>query len=284
MNAGGARMMTMTFPSQDTNRRGFGRRGGGDEDPEEAVKKAMKNLNDTWDRVALYSRIDSAYHASPNPTRMPEYVPEMEALMPAYRGELTLMIRVNTEKDILAALDWVKERGLTNVVFSGVAEGWRVADKIAEAGIPCLVGPVLDTPSRESDRYDKAYANAGLLHDAGVKVALRTGEAENVRNLPYNAGFAATYGLGREEALHAVTMAPAEILGISDEYGSIEPGKKANLFIANGDPFEPSTQVLQVFIDGFKVPMDSRQIRLYREFLNRDEGRVQPVEVVPTGN
>jgi len=140
---------------------------------------------------------------------------------------------------------------------------------------------VLATPTRSSDRYDRAYANAGLMHDAGVKVAIRSGESENVRNLAFNAGFAATYGMGREEALRAVTQTPAEIFGVSDDYGSIEVGKKANLLIADGDPFETSTNILGVFIDGFNVPMTSRQIELYHEFLNRDEGRLQPVEIVP---
>jgi len=102
-----------------------------------------------------------------------------------------------------------------------------------------------------------------------------------VRNLPFNAGFAAAYGLGKEDALRAVTLAPAEMLGIADDYGSIEVGKKANLFISDGDPFETATNILAVFIDGFNVPMENRHIDLYREFLNRDEGRLQPVEVLP---
>ena len=152
--------------------------------------------------------------------------------------------------------------GLEQVVLSGVAEGWRVADKIAEAGIPCLVGPMLSNPTRQSDRYDKAYANIGLMHKAGVKVAIRTGDSENVRNLPYNAGFAAAYGLGKEEALRAVTITPAEIFGVSDEIGSLEVGKKATLFVADGDPFETKTDIHHVFIDGYMVPMESRHTRL----------------------
>ncbi len=281
MHAGGVRMMTLQFPA--SGRRGFFDRRS-DEDIKKAAEKALKKLNEVWDRAVLYARIDSAYHAAPNPDHKPEYVPEMHALLPVVRGEMPLMIKVQREKDIRAALDWVKERGLTNVVFSGVAEGWRVADEIAEAGIPCLVGPVLSTPTREYDRYDKAYANAGLMRQAGVKVALRSGESENVRNLPFHAGFAAAYGMGREEALRAVTIAPAEIFGIADDYGSLEPGKKANLFIADGDPFETATQIRQVFIDGFKIPMTNRQIELYKEFLHRDEGRLTPVKVVPPSN
>ncbi len=281
MHAGGVRMMVLQFPA--AGRRGFFDQRS-EEDINKAAEKALKQLNETWDAAVLYARIDSAYKAHPEPGRRPEYVPEMAALMPVVRGEMPLMIRVDREKDIRQALEWVKQRGLTNVVFSGVAEGWRVADKIAEAGIPCLVGPVLSTPTRESDRYDKAYANAGLMQQAGVKVAIRSGESENVRNLPYNAGFAAAYGMGREEALRAVTINAAEIFGVADDYGSLEPGKKANLLVADGDPFETKTQVHHVFIDGFLIPMDNRQIRLYKEFLDRDNGRLRPVQVVPPSN
>ena len=76
-------------------------------------------------------------------------------------------------------------------------------------------------------------------------------------------------------------MGPAEIFGIADDYGSIEAGKKANLMITDGDPFEPATRVVGLFIDGFNVPIDSQHIRLYEEFLNRDEGRLRPVEIAP---
>jgi imidazolonepropionase-like amidohydrolase len=110
------------------------------------------------------------------------------------------------------------------------------------------------------------------MQKAGVKVAIRTSEAENVRNLPYNAGFAAAYGMGREEALKAITIIPAEIFGVADKLGSIEEGKTANLFIADGDIFETKTKVEQVFINGWKIPMESRQTQLYQEFLNRSPG------------
>jgi imidazolonepropionase-like amidohydrolase len=153
-----------------------------------------------------------------------------------------------------------------------VSEGWRVADSIALAGVPVITGPILSVPTRDSDPYDIAYKNAGLMQKAGVKVAIRTNESENARNLPFNAGFAATYGMGTEEALKAVTIVPAEIMGIADQVGSIEPGKRANLFISDGDPFEPSTQIKHLFIDGWNVPLESRQTLLYDEFLQRAPG------------
>lgn len=280
MHVGGARFAVLQYPN--TGRRGwFDTRT--DEEIDKQVRKNFEKLNETFDRARLYARIDSAYHAAPGQTRRPEYVPEMAALVPVVRGEMPLLIKVDAAKDILSALEWVAARGLRNVLLSGVAEGWRVADKIAAAGLPCLVGPVLSVPTRSSDRYDRAYANAGLLREAGVTVALRTGETENVRNLPYHAGFAAAYGLGREAALEAVTIAPARLFGVADRIGSLEVGKQANLFVADGDPFETKTTVHHLFIEGFRIPLESRHTRLYQEFLQRNPGAVEHPEPTPAG-
>lgn len=279
----GSKMVIVQFPQEPSGDRPWWAQNGPDR-RQERYRDALAKLDEVFDRAVLYDRIMTEYATDPSGKQQPVYAPEMDALRPVLSGEVALMVKVDAADDILKAIDWVQERALPNVVFSGVNEGWRVADKLAEAGISALVGPVLATPTRSSDRYDRAYANAGLMADAGVKVAIRSGESENVRNLPFNAGFAATYGLGKEAALRAVTLAPAEMFGIADDYGSIEVGKKANLFVSDGDPFETSTNILALFIDGFNVPIESRHIELYEEFLNRDEGRLQPVEILPADN
>lgn len=270
MHLGGVELTKLDFPST-------GRQGPSDDRSPETIKKetekALKKLNDVWDRAELYAEIDSAVAEQPEERRQPKYVPAMDALIPVIRGEQALLIEASTASDISAALDWAEKRNvLEQVVLSGVNEGWRVADEIADADVPVLVGPVMQPPSRESDRYDKSYRNPALLHEAGVKVALRTNNAENVRNLPFHAGFAASHGLGRTEALRAVTVTPAEVFEVDDQVGSIEVGKRANLFVANGDPFQPKTDVTHLFIDGYKVPLESRHSKLYEEFLNRNPG------------
>jgi imidazolonepropionase-like amidohydrolase len=238
-----------------------------DEDIKKATDKSLQRLNDVWEKAMQYHRLDSATKGKM------QYYPEMQALLPVIRGEMALIIKVDPAKDIQAAIKWVKEKKIKKVMLSGVAEGWRVADEIAKANIPVIAGPVLSLPSREYDRYDKPYANAGLLKKAGVKVAIKTDDENvNYRNLPYHAGFAAAHGMGREEALKAVTIVPAEIFGVDDKFGSIEQGKSATLFICDGDPFETKTQVKHVFIDGWQMPMVSRQTLLYDEFLERDPG------------
>ena len=267
MSVAGARALVINFPSK-------GRGGWWDERSEEEVEKQWKNrmekLNDVWDQATIFARIDSASNGRGVERATYDHTAPLEAMVPAVRGERPIVVEVQRAADIDSALNWVEQRGLGNVIFAGVREGWRVADKIAAAGIPCIVGPVLSTPMRASDRFDKAYANAGLLVKAGVKVALRTSDVANVRNLPFHAGFAVTYGLDPEEALRAITLTPAELFGLEDELGSIEVGKQATLFVADGDPFEPRTTIHHLFIDGRKVELESRHTRLHDEFIRRD--------------
>lgn len=256
--------VVMNFPT--TGRRGFWDRRS-DDDIKKAVEKSLGKINEVWEKTIQYHKLDSANKGKVT------YYPELEAMLPVVRGERTLIIEVNASKDIQAAIKWVQEKKIKKVILSGVAEGWRVADEIAKSKIPVITGPVMNLPTREYDRYDRPYANAGLMKKAGVTVALQAGDRNmNYRNLPYHAGFAAAYGLGREEALKSVTIVPAQIFGVADKLGSIEVGKSATLFVCDGDPFETKTQVQHVFIEGWQMPMVSRQTELYDEFLNRSPG------------
>lgn len=262
----GAEGVIMQFPATGRRHR-WDRRT--DEEISKETEKAMMKINEIWDEVMAYQKIDSASIASKQTWSRNN--PQMQTLLTIAKGLAPLFIEVNAKNDIEQALKWVADKNI-KAVFMGVSEGWRVADKIAKAGIPVITGPVLDLPNRDNNRYDIAYANAGIMVKAGVKVALRTNEAENVRNLPFNAGFAAAYGLGIEEALKAVTINPAEIFGIDKHYGSIEKGKIANIIITDGDPFETKTQIERLFIRGWDIPIESRQTLLYDEFLERTPG------------
>ena len=247
------------------------RRGTHDKRNEEEIKKAaareIKHLNEVWDRATEYYEVDSAMGNT-----SPDYYPEMTALQPVLKGTMPLMVEVAEAGDILKALDWIKERKIKKAILTGVDEGWRVADKIAASGIPVVAEAAFALPGRSYDRYDRVYANAGLMQKAGVKVALRTDEANNVRNLPYYAGVAAAYGMDKEAALRSITIVPAEIFGVADRLGSIEIGKEATLFVCDGDPLEPATNIRYLFIDGWQVPLISRQTQLYEEFLQREPG------------
>ncbi|RZS98078.1 imidazolonepropionase-like amidohydrolase [Cecembia calidifontis] len=257
----GFKGVVLNFPSS-ARRSTWDRRS--DEDIKKEAEAAQKTLNDIWSRAETYYQLQKAKAEL-------QYYPEMEQLAKVIAGELPLLVEVNAASDILSAIDWIKSKKV-KAILMGVAEGWRVADKIAAAGIPVIVGPMLSIPTRQSDRYDAAYTNPGKMAKAGVKVVIRSNDAENTRNLPFNAGFAAAYGMGKEEALKAITINAAEVFGIADRMGSIEVGKDATLFVSTGDPFETKSQILHVFIDGYRVPMSSRHIKLYQEFLERSPG------------
>jgi len=262
----GSERVILRFPS--TGRRGrFDRRT--DDDIKKDADKALKNINEVWETAIQYVKMDSTAKAQNQKWNTNN--PQMESLKPIVQGSQPLIIEVNSKGDIEGALEWVKDKKM-KVVLSGVSEGWRVADKIAKAKIPVITGPVLDVPRRDNDRYDASYANAGKMSKAGVKVALRTDNNENVRNLPFHAGFAAAYGMGVEEALKAVTINAAEIFGVADKYGSLEKNKVANLFVSDGDPFETKTQIEKLFIRGWSIPLESRHTLFYDEFLERTPG------------
>jgi len=193
---------------------------------------------------------------------------KLEALVPVARGEMPLIVNANTERDITNAIAFAAEMKL-KMILSGGVEAFRVAAKLKAANIPVIVGPVLRMPNREDDAYDAAYSNAGLLSKAGVKIAFQTQESAEARDLPYHAGMAAAFGLPKEEALKAVTIYAAEILGVADRIGSIEPGKIANLIVTDGDPLEIRTQVKHLFINGREVSLKTRHTELYEKYKAR---------------
>jgi imidazolonepropionase-like amidohydrolase len=193
---------------------------------------------------------------------------KLEALIPVVRGEMPVIISANTERDITNAIAFADEMKL-KMILSGGVEAHRVAAKLKAKNIPVIVGPVLRMPTREDDAYDAAFANAGLLSKAGVKIAFQTLESAEARDLPYHAGMAAAFGLPKEEALKAVTIYAAEILGVADRIGSIEQGKIANLIVTDGDPLEIRTQIKHLFINGRAIPLTSRHTELYEKYKAR---------------
>lgn len=261
--------VVLNFPSS-SRRGGFDRRT--DDEIKKAFDKAIATMNNVWEKAIQYHKLDSATKGNGV-----TYYPELQAVLPVVRGEMSLLIEVDAAKDIKEALKWVKDKKIKKVILTGVQEGWRVADEIAKAKIPVITGPVIAIPSREYDRYDAVYANPGLMKKAGVTVAIASQESgmSNYRNLPYHAGFAVAYGMNKEDALKAITIVPAEIFGVSDKLGSVEVGKSATLFVTDGDPFETKTQVKQVFIGGWQMPMESRHTLLYDEFLKREPGVIK---------
>ena len=185
---------------------------------------------------------------------------DLEALAPVARGELPLVVTVHRASDILAVLRLARELGL-RLILAGAAEGWEVAREIAAADVPVLVDP-LDNLPQSFEQLGATLANAARLRAAGVRVAFMTGDAHNARNVRQSAGNAVANGMPWHDALAALTTAPAAIWGIADRYGSLEPGKEADLVLWDGDPLEVTTFADAVFIRGEEIPMESRQTLL----------------------
>jgi imidazolonepropionase-like amidohydrolase len=191
----------------------------------------------------------------------------MESLATAARGELPVVISADEADDIRAAVAFAAEQHLRLVIGGGL-EAWRCADLLHEKDVPVLV--VVDRiPRQEKDPYDAAYANAAALAKAGVRFAIVSDDASNARNLPYEAAMARAFGLSAEAALRAITLSPAEILGVGDRMGSLDVGKDANLFLATGDIMDHRTAVTRVFIDGVPQSLETRHTRLYQEYKAR---------------
>lgn len=195
---------------------------------------------------------------------------DLEAMIPVLEGREPLIVDADRASDIEAALRIAREFGL-KLIITGAAEAWLVADKLAAARVPVLTGAMSNIPSSFAT-LGSYQENAAALRRAGVDVVLigdaGTGDAEifNVRNLKQEAGNAVAYGMSWEDALRAVTLSPARVLGIADRYGSLEPGKVGNVVVWSGDPFEFSTRAEHVFVRGTEIATPSRQDLLEQRY------------------
>ncbi|HPW17009.1 MAG TPA: amidohydrolase family protein [Candidatus Aminicenantes bacterium] len=196
---------------------------------------------------------------------LPEFDETSEALLPLLKGEMPAMISVHGERDIRAAIAFVRDEGL-GAVFYGVEQGFKAAGELAAAGIPVVLGSLYDLPPVWEDGYDAVFRNAGVMAKAGVKVAFSSSSSSLAKDLPYHAAKAAAFGLDRAEALRAVTINPAEIFGVADRMGSLEKGKAANIVLADNDILELRTKIVRVWIDGRECDLSNRYTELLEKF------------------
>ena len=203
---------------------------------------------------------------------------DLEALIPVVKGELPLVLGAERASDIEAALRLAKDFHL-KLILAGASEGWIVAREIAEAKVPVLVNPLSNLPGA-FESLGATLENPARLHKAGVTVAFMTGDAHNSRNIRQGAGNAVAYGLPWDAALAAMTSVPAQIWGIAGRYGTLEPGKDADVVIWDGDPLEVTSFPTAVFIRGREMPMTSRQLEL-RDRYKDLQGPLPPVYKKP---
>jgi imidazolonepropionase-like amidohydrolase len=228
----------------------------------EATRKAQADK-----RVALEKAMDEAkaYRTAKEAGAVSLVDLRWEAMLPVLRKDKPVLISANDLESIEDALDFAARHDLRMVLMGGL-EAWRIAALLKARQVPVIVGGTHVLPLRRSDPVDAAYANPARLHAAGIAFAI-SGPGDsfavaNERNLPYHAATAAAHGLPAGEALKAITLYPAQILGVADRLGSLEAGKDATLFISDGDPLENSTTIEQAWIAGRPVDLRSRHTEL----------------------
>ena len=193
---------------------------------------------------------------------------DLEAMIPVLEGRQLLIVEAEMASDIENVLAMAKQYGL-RVAIMGGSEAWQVADKLAAAKVPVFAGAMNNIPSSFST-LGARQENPGLLRRAGVEVLLLgTGsdpDAQNVRNIRQEAGNAVAYGMSWDDALRAITLAPAQLFGVSDRLGSLQVGRTANVVVWSGDPFEFSTTADHVFVHGRSAKAPSRQDMLMERY------------------
>lgn len=237
---------------------------------EKAVEAAKKKLA-AIDQVFADAR---AYRASKAAGKQVREDLRWEAMIPVLDGKTPLFVHADTAVQIRESLEFAKREQLRIVLVGGV-DAWRFADTLRARDVPVILGSSHNLPLRRWEAYDTVYANASKLAKAGVRFAIANdgGSASNERNLPYQAASYAAFGLGAEAALRAITLSPAEILGVADRLGSLDAGKDATLFVANGDALEDTTQVERAWIQGREVSMANKQTRLYEKYQRKYDGK-----------
>ncbi|MFL5528801.1 MAG: amidohydrolase family protein [Gemmatimonadaceae bacterium] len=197
---------------------------------------------------------------------------DLQAMLPVIEGRLPLLVTVNRAADIDAAMRLARDYNV-KLMIGGGAEAWMMADKLAAARIPVLTGAMNNIPA-DFASLGQRQENAGLLRKAGVAVALvgNAGggdeEAFNVRNIRQEAGNAVSYGMTWDDALRAVTLAPAELFGVTDRVGSLQSGREGNVVVWSGDPFEFTTRAEHVFVRGREYNEKTRQDMLIERYRN----------------
>jgi imidazolonepropionase-like amidohydrolase len=221
---------------------------------------ATKEALNTVEAVKAFLREAKAYaeepvHANANL--------KLEAAKPLFDKKQKLYLHANEVKQMLVAIDFAKEFGF-DVVIVGGTESYQIADLLKKNGIAVILDEEHRLPTMDDDDVDQPYKTPAALQKAGVLFAIND-ESENTRyrNLAFNAGTAAAYGLTKEEALSAITLNAAKILGIADRTGSIEVGKDANIVVSKGDILDMrSSQVTHAFIQGRKLDLTDKQKQL----------------------
>ncbi len=232
--------------------------------PEQAAEDPVKLGLDRVDEIKNLLRDAKAYGSQ---TTHKQTNLKLSALQGLFNKSLKFYVHATTVKQMLVALDFVREFGVDMVIVGG-SDSWQIADLLKQNNVAIILSQLHSLPTLNDDDVDQPYKTPAMLQKAGVLFAITDNDGQTRgRNLGYNAGTAVAYGLTKEQALQAITLNAAKILGISDKTGSIEVGKDANIVISTGDILDMrSSTVTDAFIQGRKINLDNKQKQLYDRY------------------
>lgn len=241
----------------------------------ERAAEAARAKRDALDRALREAR---AYATARDANLKIDQDLRWEAMRPVLAGTTPLFVHADRAVAIREALAFA-ERERLRIVLVGGGDAWRFATTLKARDIAVVLGSSHNTPMRRWEGYDTVYASAGKLVAAGVRLVIANdGESmasSNERNLPYQAASYAAFGLGAEAALRAITLTPAEVLGVADRIGSLDVGKDATLFVADGDILDGRTHVERAWIRGHELDLANRHTRLYEKYQGKYRGEAK---------
>jgi imidazolonepropionase-like amidohydrolase len=246
---------------------GFGGGGGGTAGGPSAQADPVKEGLDQVDRIRTFLKEAKAYNAE---ATHEETNLKFAAVKGLFNKSQKFYVHANTVKQMLVALDMAKEFGLDMVIVGG-SDSWQIADLLKQNNVSVILSQPHSLPTAEDDDVDQPYKTPAMLQKAGVTFAINDDDGQTRgRNLMFNAGTAVTYGLTKEQALQAITLNAAKVLGVDKKTGSIEVGKDANIIISEGDILDMrSSQVIQAFIQGRNINLDDKQKQLNNRYLHK---------------
>lgn len=244
--------------------------------PQEVQDKAAEALKKKLATLDQALRDARAYATAKRAGKIPIEDLRWEAMLPALEGKRRLFVTAEDAVQIREALAFAEREGL-KIVLVGGTDAWRFASTLKARDVPVLLGASHQLPLRRWESYDVIYASAAKLAAAGVQFAIAPDAGASFeRNLPYQAASYAGAGLGEEAALRAITLTPAEILGVADRLGSLDVGKDATLFVANGDALDERTAVERAWIQGRPADLRTRHTRLDETYRAKYRGEAKP--------
>ncbi len=244
--------------------------------PDERAKKAREKADKQRALLEQAFRDARAWTAAVEAGTMDTPDLRWQAMLPVLQGKRPLFIHADHIVAIREALAFAKRHQLDNIILVGGRDAWRLADELAKRDIPVILGSANNLPRRRDAPYDSVFRSAARLTEAGVQIAIANDgssmDAANARNLPWQAARYAAFGLGRNAALRAITLGPAEILGVAERMGSLDVGKDATLFIADGPALEITSRVQRAWIQGHEISLENRQTRLRDKYRRKYKG------------